>query len=354
VPLLHQYSETLMAMQDRLIFVLSPPRAGSTLLQQMLASHSQIATFAEPHLITPLAYLGYHDLVDKAPYDHINAAEAIRGFVDGLPNGEQDYLDALRAYTDTMYGRMLAKSGKRYFLDKTPAYALVLPFLRKLYPDARYLVLTRNPVAVMSSYANSFFDGDWRAANDYNPVVNRYVPAIARFLREPTSHVRQVGYEALVNEPEAELERIFRFLDLPHEPGAVNYGEKFGGERAHTKAGSGDPISVGERSRPTTESLGKWVEELRGDPEKLELAREIVAKLDADDLRIWGYDKAELWNTLDQERRDSGRPVHRKPKLNNFVMQRKIMLALKKDIDKRPHGKVLQRVRYYCNVLLRE
>jgi hypothetical protein len=343
-----------MQMQDRLLFVLSPPRAGSTLLQQMLASHSQIATAAEPHLITPLAYLGYHDLVDKAPYDHINAAEAIREFVGGLPNGEQDYLDALRCYTDTLYGRMLQKSGKRYFMDKTPAYALVLPFLRKLYPDARYLVLTRNPIAVMSSYANSFFDGDWQAANDYNPVVNRYVPAIARFLREPTSHVRQVGYEALVKDPEAELERIFRFLDLPNEPGAVNYGEHFGAGRAHTKAGSGDPISVGERSRPTTESLEKWTAELRADDQKLALAREIIAKLNADDLRIWGYDKAELLRSLELGPGNGGRPAHKKPKLNNFVMQRKIMLALKKDIDKRPHGKLLQRVRYYCNVLLRE
>ena len=71
-------------MQDRLLFVLSPPRAGSTLLQRMLGSHAEIHTHPEPHLITPLAYLGYHDIVDKAPYDHINAAEAMRAFVAWL------------------------------------------------------------------------------------------------------------------------------------------------------------------------------------------------------------------------------------------------------------------------------
>src|SRR6185295_1068341 len=92
----------------RLLFVVSPPRSGSTLLQRMIGSHSEILTHPEPHLITPLAYLGYHDTVDKAPYDHVNAAEAIRLFVSGLPRQEQDYLDAVRAYADTMYGRMLA------------------------------------------------------------------------------------------------------------------------------------------------------------------------------------------------------------------------------------------------------
>lgn len=344
-----------MQMQDRLVFVLSPPRAGSTLLQRMLASHASIATCPEPHLVTPLAYLGYHDLVDKAPYDHVNAAEAIRGFVDELPHGEADYLDALRAFADTLYGRMLEKrGGQRYFLDKTPAYALVLPFLRKLYPEARYVVLTRHPLAVMSSYANSFFDGDWLQANEFNPVVNRYLPAIARFLREPAAHVHQIGYEALVRDPAAELARVFAFLGLPDAPNAVNYGEHFGGERSHAKAGSGDPISVSTHTRPVEDSVDKWVAELQQDEHKLDLAREIVAKLDPEDVRVWGYEKEGLFEPLERAKADGRRLAQRKPKLNSFVMQRKIMLALKRDIDKRPHGKLLQRVRYYCNVLLRE
>lgn len=343
-----------MTVRQRLVFVLSPPRAGSTLLQRMLGSHAQIYTHPEPHLITPLAYLGYHDLVDRAPYDHINAAEAIRGFVGALPGGEQDYLEALRAYTDTMYGRMLEPTGRRYFLDKTPAYALVLPFLRKLYPEARYVVLTRHPLAVMSSYANSFFDGDWRAANDYNPVVNRYVPAMARFLREPTDHVHHVGYEALVRDPATQLARVFQFLGLPNDPEAVNYGERFAGEASQAKAGSGDPIGVGAHSRPVDSSIEKWVAELRADPDKLLLAQLIVAKLDPQDVRTWGYEPSELFAPLERAPQNGRAPAYRRPKLNGFVLQRKVMLALKKDIARRPHGKVLARVRYYCNVLLRE
>jgi hypothetical protein len=343
-----------MTMQDRLVFVLSPPRAGSTLLQRMLGSHSEIYTHPEPHLITPLAYLGYHDLVDKAPFDHINAAEAIRDFVDALPRGEADYLDALRAYTDTMYGRMLAPTGRRYFLDKTPAYALVMPFLRRLYPEAHYVVLTRHPLAVMSSYANGFFDGDWHAANQFNPVVNRYVTAIARFLREPPVHLHHVGYEELVRDPAPQLARIFEFLGLPDQPDAVNYGERFAGEASRGKAGSGDPIGVGAHSRPVDTSIEKWVSELQEDERKLRLARQIVAKLDSDDVRAWGYDRSALFAPLESARQNGHGRGYRKTKLNGFVVQRKVMLALKKDIDRRPHGKLLKRVRYYCNVLLRE
>jgi hypothetical protein len=316
----------------------------------MLGSHSEIFTYPEPHLITPLAHLGYFDLVDKAPYDHINAAEAIKIFVDGLPNKEADYLDALRAYSDTMYGRMLAPSGRRYFLDKTPAYALVLPFLTRLYPEAHYVVLTRHPLAVMSSYANSFFDGDWVEANAFNPIANRYVAAIARFLREPPKHTLQVGYEQLVKNPADELAKIFAFLGLPNQPGAVNYGENF----EETKKGMGDPITVAENKRPTDKSLEKWVGELGMDDDKLALALQIIAKLDPDDVRLWGFDKATLLEPLERARAAGKVPKYKKPKSNNYVLQRKIMLALKKDIRDRPHGKLVERVRYYCNVLLRE
>ncbi|HKU38220.1 MAG TPA: sulfotransferase [Polyangiales bacterium] len=338
-------------MQDRLLFLISPPRSGSTLLQRMLGSHSQVFSFPEPHLITPLAFLGYHDLVDKAPYDHINAAEAIRTFVHALPNGEQDYLDALRAYADTMYGRMLSKSGKRYFLDKTPAYALVLPFLTALYPEARYIVLTRHPLAIMSSYANSFFDGDWHGANEFNPIVNRYVPAIAQLLKNPVKHVLHVRYEQLVREPESELGRVFNFLDLKDEPGAVNYGDRYD---SSTPAGMGDPITVGKQKRPVESSLNKWVSELIDDSAKLTLASQIIHRLDEDDVRLWGFEKQQLMAPLEQARRAGDVAAFKKPETNNYVLQRRIMLALKKDIRRRPHGKLLERVRYYCNVLLRE
>ena len=63
----------------------------------------------------------------------------MREFVADLPGGEADYLDACRAYTDVLYGRMLAArgKGKRFFLDKTPANALVLAVHRQALPAAR-------------------------------------------------------------------------------------------------------------------------------------------------------------------------------------------------------------------------
>lgn len=333
-------------MKDRLLFLISPPRSGSTLLQRMLGSHSEVSTHPEPHLMTPLAYLGYYDKVDGAPYDHINGAEAIRGFVRELPRGEEDYLDALRAYADTLYGRMLAPTGKRYFLDKTPAYALVSDFVARVYPEAKYVVLTRHPLAVFSSYASSFFDGDWAAAHAYNPIVERYVPAIARFVRERRAPLCHVRYEELVQSPEAELERVFAFLGIPNEPEAVRYGERFEAK----KDGPGDPIGVGQHGRPVTSSIEKWASELVHDADKLALARRMIDRLDPDDLATWGFGRDEVFAPLE----GAGGSAPPKPVLNGYTFQRKVMLALRKDIHTRPHGKLIERVRYYCDVLLRD
>ena len=168
-----------------LVFVISPPRAGSTLLQRMMGAHAEIFTHPEPHLISPIAHLGVYGNVDKAPYDHINAAEAIKAFIDDLPNKRARLSRrASRLRRHDVRPDVRRPATASYFLDKTPANALVLPFLQRLYPDAKYVVLTRHPLAVFSSYANSFFNGDWQAAHDFNPILERYVPAMAKFLRE--------------------------------------------------------------------------------------------------------------------------------------------------------------------------
>lgn len=332
-------------MKDRLLFLISTPRSGSTLMQRMIGSHSEVFTHPEPHLMTPLAHLGYYDSVDKAPYDHINSAEAMRLFVRDLPRGEEDYLDALRAYADTLYGRMLEPTKKRYFLDKTPAYALVLDFVARVYPEAKYVVLTRHPLAIFSSYANSFFDGDWKAAHEFNPIVERYVPAIARFVRERPAPLTHVRYEDMVQAPEAHLERIFAFLGLEHEPEAVQYGDRFS-----AKKGPGDPISVNQHDRPVTDSLHKWAAELALDERKLRLARQMIDRVDPADLEVWGWPPDRIFDALEA----GGGTAPPKPVLNAYTVQRKVLLALKRDIHERPHGRLIKKLRYYCDVLLRE
>jgi hypothetical protein len=318
------------------------------MLARMIGAHSLVYSRPEPHMLTPLAHLGYYEKVDQAPYDAVLAAESIRQFVEDLPGGEQDYIDACRAYTDTLYGRMLsARSDKQVFLDKTPAYALVLDFMARIYPEACYVVLTRHPLAVFSSYAESFFDSDYQAAHDYNPITERYVPAIAKFLRQANVPLHQVVYERLVADPEPVLRGIFEFASLVHEPGAVNYGE-----HAQSEKGLGDPIGVAQHNRPSTSSLEKWAVEVASDPSRLELCRRIIDRLDPEDLKLWGHPVETIWEPLE---RAGGAPRPAAKKLNRYRLERKAIVKLRALISKLPVlRRLLLRLRLAADVLTRQ
>lgn len=337
-------------MEDRLLFVIGAPRSGSTLLTRMLGAHSAIASPPEPHLLTPLAHLGFYERVEQAAYDPVISQRAAREIVASLPGGEGDYLAALRAYTDRVYAGLLEASGRRLLLDKTPAYALVLDFVAKLYPKARYVVLTRNPLAVWSSFVTSFFDGDHEAAHRHNPLLERYVPAIARFLREAPVAIHPLRYEDLVAAPAEHMRALSGFLGVDFEPGSVEYGESAEG-RSGPARGLGDPITVASESRPTTKSVARWARDMAGDPGKIEQAGRILARLTDPDLATWGFSRSELQAQLAAVDPAAARRGGRG--LSRYGLERRLLVLLRRNIHRNAFGRAVRRLREACDVLLR-
>jgi hypothetical protein len=339
-----------LAMQERLVFLIGAPRSGTTLTARMLGAHPDVLAPPEPHLMPPLAHLGFHERVEQAPYDPVITQIGLREFVAGLPGGEADWLDGLRRFTDHLYARALEPSGRRIYLDKTPAYALVLEFLAKLYPRARYVVLTRHPMAIWSSYVDSFFDGDALAAHARNPVLERYVPAIARFLRTRPVPLLHVRYEELVRDPEKHLREICEFLGIAFDPRMIAYGDAEGSTRP-VAAGLGDPVTVDREKRPTTQSVGKWAAALAADPARLAQCREIAARLADEDLAAWGVSGAELRSSLAAIAPASAGPG--RARLTRYALERRVLVALRRNIHTNALGRLVRRVRTLCDVLLR-
>ncbi len=341
------------SFEQHLVFLIGSPRSGSTLLARMLGAHSAIHAPEEPHLITPLAHLGYFESVESAPYDPVITRQAARALVAALPGGEQAYLAALRAYSDAIYAGLLgsAPRGAKLLLDKTPAYALNLDFLARLYPNARFVVLTRHPLAVWSSYVDSFFDGDDQVAHDHNPLLERYVPAIARFLRDSRVAIHRLRYEALVRDPESHARGLAQFLGLEFEPAMVDYGSAADARRESSR-GLGDPMTVARETRATTKSLAKWAEAATGRPERVGMYREILARLLDTDLETWGYPRAVIESALGAI--DLGGRRAPRPALTRYALERKILVALRRHI--RPGtrlGGLVRKLREVCDVLLR-
>ncbi|MEM6533654.1 MAG: sulfotransferase [Myxococcota bacterium] len=330
---------------DSLAFILCTPRSGSTLLQRMLGAHSQIYTHPEPHLLTPLYYGGYFANVDAAPYDHINAGAALRELCEELPRGEEDYLDALRAYARTVYDRVREPTGLPIFLDKTPAYGLVASFVAKLFPNARFVVLTRHPMAIWHSQAHSFFGGDYRAALETNPLVEPYLASLGQFLREKPVDFVHVRYEDLVSEPETHMRRILSAWDLPFEPNTVEYGNA-----KHISKSYGDPMSVEKHRRPVVSSREAWASDLKSRPDALATARALIKRCNPEDLAAWGYPLDSFWDALGEADERATNPLSR---FNSYWLKRQVLLGLRRNIGDNALGNTVRRVRYYCDVLLR-
>jgi hypothetical protein len=223
----------------------------------------------------------------------------------------------------------------------------VLPFLTRLYPKAHYVVLTRHPLAVLSSWVESFFDGDYRVALDHNPLLARYVPALARMLREKPVPFVHVRYEELVRDPETNFRRVCDHLGIPFEAAAIAYGEK-----GDAPKGLGDPTGVARQTRPVTGSVSKWAAEIAAQPETLALVGKLVDELDPADLEVLGYPRAEIVAQLEAAR---GAPVAVKREAPlRYRLERKLLVTLRRNIHRNRLGRALKRLRFALDVVLRE
>src|SRR4051794_18869495 len=115
------------------VFIFSPPRAGSTLVQRVLASHEGVATASEPWILLPLLAPLRDDLPASSQRDAL-VSGALTDFLDVLPGGRRDYLEAVSAAAARLYAAA-AGSDSGWFVDKTPLYHLVVDEVIEAFPN---------------------------------------------------------------------------------------------------------------------------------------------------------------------------------------------------------------------------
>lgn len=272
----------------RPIFLLSLPRSGSTLVQRVLAAHRDVATASEPWLLLPFLYARGGDGL-LAEYDQQLYRQALDDFIAVLPEGRADYDRALRDFTLRLY-RQAAGPEPAYFLDKTPRYALVAEQLADVFPDARFVFLWRNPLAVVASISETWDDGRW---NVYLFKVDLFkgLEGLVDAYQRLGDRAVAVQYEALVQQPEQAWRPVFDYLDLPFDPALL---ERFTGVRL--EGGMGDPTQ-GRYGGISDASLAKWREGL-ATPLRKAWARRYLRWIGAERLALMGYDLDALLRDL--------------------------------------------------------
>jgi hypothetical protein len=196
----------------RQCFIISQPRAGSTLLQRLLATHPQIQTIGEPWAAIPFVY-ALREKGVSAEYIHVSLAQGFGEFVSKLPGGRAEYFREVRAMLERLQQK-ISEPGKTYFLDKTPRYHLILDELAEIFPDAKFIVLWRNPLAVVASILNTWKKGEFDLRY-YEQDIFRGPHNILSFVEKRAVQICEVRYEDLVTRPEEGGRRVTDFLELP-------------------------------------------------------------------------------------------------------------------------------------------
>lgn len=221
--------ERILQKNPPMVFLLSTPRAGSTLLRVMLAG--------SPHLFCPPElHLLQFDSMDLrrrglgATYLNEGLQRALME-LQGL-DGEQSHsmLEELvsgDASTISVYEQLQKMAGERLLMDKSPSYGANMETLERAedwFVEPKYIFLYRHPYAVIDSFVRNRFDRLLGAGNT-DPYVlaeqvwsNINANILDFLLQVPKNRYHPVKYEELVLEPEIVARRLADFLGIPFDP----------------------------------------------------------------------------------------------------------------------------------------
>lgn len=206
------------------ILVVGLPRSGSTLIEQILASHPLIDATIE---LGDLARCGR--AIGRAQQDR-------KEYPDATPRlGEEDVLLLARRY---LAGAAKYRAGAPFFIDKMPNNFQHLGLMRLMFPRARFIDARRHPLdSCLGSYKQLFYRGqsftyDWFELGQYYLQYRRIMRHWKSLFPK---QILDVHYEDVVREQEAQTRRMLAFLDVRFDERCLRFWET---ERAINTASS--------------------------------------------------------------------------------------------------------------------
>jgi tetratricopeptide (TPR) repeat protein len=214
------------------IFIVGMPRSGTSLAEQILASHPAVFGAGEVSF-WDTAYRNYRQAALKGQTDESLMARM-----------ENNYLDQLAAVAPD----------ERRVVDKLPANFLYAGLIHAVFPQARIIHMRRNPIDTCLSIYFQHFETALSYANDLEDLAHYYTE-YWRLMKHwrvtlPKDAMLEVAYEELVEEQEASTRKILTFIGLPWDPRCLEF---------HLTPRTVITASKWQvRQRISTASVGRW------------------------------------------------------------------------------------------------
>jgi predicted Zn-dependent protease len=199
------------------IFIVGLPRAGSTLVEQILSSHPLVEGTAElpdiPRLVRELA--GREEAVSGAPFFETVA----RLSAEELSRLGEEYLASTRVQR---------KTAAPFFVDKMPNNCLYAGFIHLILPNAKIIDVRRHPLGCCFSVFKQQFARGQNFAFDLTDLglyYRDYVDLMAHVDTVLPGVVHRVIYESLIDDTETEVRRLLDYCGLPFDARCLKFYE---------------------------------------------------------------------------------------------------------------------------------
>jgi tetratricopeptide (TPR) repeat protein len=200
------------------VFIVGMPRAGSTLVEQILASHPSVEAGGEFPYIAAIAHR-----VDRAN----KQGGATGHYPEELRNLDGNWLRSL-GEDYLALARPNLKLGRPFFTDKMPMNYLHIGLVSLILPNAKIVDVRRHPLdCCVSCFTNYFPSAQlfWPDLTDLGRSYASYVELMAHFNDVMPGKVHRVIYEELVENPEQEVRRVLDYLGLPFQESCLRFYE---------------------------------------------------------------------------------------------------------------------------------
>jgi predicted Zn-dependent protease len=214
------------------IFIVGLPRSGSTLIEQILSSHSAIEGLGEladldSALVRPQieirGEIPFHEVTNGNAVDKSGLVNAYMKVLDRL--GDEQYRSMGEQYLKITSARRT--TGRPFFTDKTLRNFFYVGLIHLILPNAKIVDARRHPLDCGWSCFKSQFHGSNFALklSDIGNDYANYVKLMAHFDRVLPGRVYRLIHESLVANPEEELRTLFQYLELPFEEQCLRFYE---------------------------------------------------------------------------------------------------------------------------------
>jgi tetratricopeptide (TPR) repeat protein len=199
-------------LTGRLIFIVGMPRSGTTLTEQILASHPQIYGAGELNDVCNFAIELQH-LLGASQTFPLYMPAITQALLDTISFRHLQRLDSL-------------SGGAVCIIDKLPANFMFLGLIELLFPGARILHCVRDPMdTCLSAYFQNFSRGQYFSYNqsDLGFYYRQYRDVMAHWKSVLSLPILEVDYQQLVRDQEAVSRDILSFLGLDWHPDCLNF-----------------------------------------------------------------------------------------------------------------------------------